>query len=43
VIDRYLKRFAQDAMKISFAVQVVSSIVAAAIDTRVSAGKEKCF
>jgi len=43
VIDRYLNRFAQDAMKISLAVQIMSSIVAAAMDTDVTAGKEKCF
>jgi uncharacterized membrane protein len=43
VIDRYLKTFAQDAMKFSLAIQVMSSTVAAAIDTHVTAGKEKCF
>jgi len=43
VIDRYSKRFAQDAMNISLAVQGISSIVAAAIDIHLTAGKEKCF
>jgi hypothetical protein len=43
VFDRYLKRFAQDDMKSSLAVQVMNSIVAAAIDTHVTAGREKCF
>ena len=43
VIDRYSKRFAQDAMKISLVVQVMSNIVAAAIDTYVTAGKEKYY
>jgi len=43
VNDRYLNRFAQDAMKISLAVQIMSSTVAAAMDTDVAAGKEKCF
>jgi hypothetical protein len=43
MIDRYLKCFPQDAMKISLAVQGMSSTVAAAIDTHVTAGKEKCF
>jgi len=43
VIERYLNLFAQDAMKISLAVQVMSSTVAAAIDTHVTAGKENCF
>jgi hypothetical protein len=38
VIERYLNLFAQDAMKISLAVQVMSSTVAAAIDTHVTAG-----
>ena len=41
--DRHLKPFAQDAMKVSLAAQVMSSIVAAAIDTRVAARKEICF
>ena len=43
VIERYLKPFAQNAMKISIAVQVMSSSVAAAIDTHMTAGKEKYF
>ena len=43
VMDGYLKCFRQDAMKISLAVQIMSSIVAAAIDTHVTADKEKCF
>jgi hypothetical protein len=43
VIDRYLNHFAQDAMKISLAVQIMSSTVAAAMDTDVTAGKGKCF
>jgi hypothetical protein len=43
VIDRYLNCFAQNAMQISLTVQIVSSIVVAAIDTHVTAGKEKCF
>jgi len=43
VVDRYLKCFAQGAMKISLAVQIMSSIVAAAIDTHLTAGKEKYF
>ena len=43
VTDRHLKPFAQDAMKVSLAAQVVSSTVAAAIDTHVTAHKEKCF
>ena len=43
VTDRHLKHFAQDAMKVSLAAQVMSSTVAAAIDTHVTAGKEKCF
>jgi uncharacterized membrane protein len=30
-------------MKISLAVQIMSSTVAAAMDTDVTAGKEKCF
>jgi len=41
--ERYLKTFAQNAMKIGLALQIMSSIVAAAIDTRVTAGKEKYF
>jgi len=41
--DRHQKPFAQDAMKVSLAAQVMSSTVAAAIDTHVTAGKEKCF
>jgi hypothetical protein len=43
VIDGYLKCFLQDGMKISLAVQGMSGIVAAAVDTHVTAGKEKCF
>ena len=43
VTDRHLKYFAQDAMKVSLAAQVMSSTVAAAIDTHVTAGKEKYF
>jgi hypothetical protein len=43
VIDRYLKSFAQDDTKISLNVQVMNSTVAAAIDTHVTAGKEKYF
>jgi hypothetical protein len=43
VSDRHRKPFAQDAMKFSLAAQVMSSTVAAAIDTHVTAGKEKCF
>jgi hypothetical protein len=41
--DRHLKPFAQDAMRVSLAAQVMSNTVAAAIDTHVTAGKEKCF
>jgi hypothetical protein len=41
--DRHLKPFAQDAMKVSLAAQVMSSTVAAAIYPHVTAGKEKCF
>jgi len=43
VIDRHMKTFGQNAMKVSSAAQVMSSTVAAAIDTHVTAGKEKCF
>jgi hypothetical protein len=43
VTERYLKRFAQYAMKFSLAIQAVRSTVATAIDTHVTAGKEKCF
>ena len=43
VTDRHLKPFTQDAMKVSLAAQVMSTTVAAAIDTPVTAGKEKCF
>jgi hypothetical protein len=43
VTDRHLKPFAQDAMKVSLAAQVMNNPVAAAIDTHVTAGKEKCF
>ena len=43
MIDRYLKPFAQDVMKFILAIKVMRSTVAAAIDTHVTAGKEKCF
>jgi hypothetical protein len=43
VTDRHLKPFARDAMKVSLAAQVMSTSVAAAIDTHVTAGKEKYF
>jgi len=43
VTDRHLKTFAQDAMKVSLAAQVMTNTVAAAIVTHVTAGKEKCF
>ena len=43
VTDRHLKPFAQDTMKVSLAAQVMSNTVAAAIDTHVTADKEKCF
>jgi len=43
VTDRHLTPFAQDALKVSLAAQVMSSTVAAAIDTHVTAGKDKCF
>jgi len=38
---RHLKPFTQDAMKVSLAAQIMSSTVAAAIDTHVTASKEK--
>jgi len=38
-----MKIFAQDAMKFSLAIKVMRSTVAAAVDTHVTAGKEKCF
>jgi uncharacterized membrane protein len=41
--DRHLKPFAQGAMKVSLAAQIMSNTVAAAIDTHVTAGKEKCY
>jgi len=41
VTDRHLKPLAQNAMKVSFAAQVMSNTVAAAIDTHVTSGKEK--
>ena len=41
--DRHLKPFTQDAMKVSLAAQIMSSTLAAAIDTHVTASKEKCF
>jgi len=43
VTDRHLKPFAQDAMKVSLAAKVMCNTVAAATDTHVNAGKEKCF
>ena len=43
VTDRHVKRFARDAMKVSLAAQIMSSTAAAAVDTHVTAGKEKCF
>jgi len=43
VTDRHMKPFAQDATKVSLAAQVMSNTVAAAIDTHVTAGKEKYF
>jgi hypothetical protein len=43
VIDRYLKHFAQEAMKISLALQIMSSTVSVAIDSYVIAGEEKYF
>jgi hypothetical protein len=43
VTDRHLKPFAQDAIKVSLAAQIMSSTVVAAVDTHVTAGKEKCF
>jgi hypothetical protein len=43
MINRYLKRFVQAAMKISLAMQIMRNTVAAAIDTHVTAGKVKCF
>ena len=42
VTDRHLKPFALDAMKVSLTAQVMSSTVAAAIDTHVIAGKDIC-
>jgi hypothetical protein len=41
VTDRHLKTFAQDAMEVSLAAQVMSTSVAAAIDTHITADKEK--
>ena len=41
VTDRHLKTFAQDAVKVSLAAQVMNSAVPTA--THVTAGKEKCF
>jgi len=43
VTDRQLKHFAQHAMNVSLAAQVMKSTVAAAIDTHVTAGNEKYF
>jgi len=43
VTDINLKHFAEDAMNVSLAAQEMNSTVAAAIDTHVIAGKEKCF
>jgi hypothetical protein len=43
VTDRHLKPFAQDAMKVSLAAQVVSSTAAAAINTHWTAGKRNVF
>jgi hypothetical protein len=40
VTDRHLKPLAQDAMKVILSAKVMSSTVAAAIDTQVTAGKE---
>jgi hypothetical protein len=42
VTNRRLNPIAQDAMTVSLAAQVMSSTVAAAIDTQVIAGKENC-
>jgi hypothetical protein len=39
---RHLNPIAEDAMRVSLAAQVMSSTVAAAIDTQVTAGKENC-
>jgi len=39
VTDRHLKPFAQDAMKVSLAAQLMSSTASAAVDTHVTAGK----
>ena len=43
VIERNLKHFGQDTMKFSLGTQLMGRTVAAAIDTDVTAGKEKCF
>jgi len=43
MIDGHLKLFTQDTMKVSLAAHVVSSTVAAAIDTHLTASREKCF
>ena len=40
VTDRQLKSLAQDAMRVILPAQLMSSIVAAAIDTQVTASKE---
>jgi hypothetical protein len=41
--DRHLKPITQDAMKVSLAAQIMSCTLAAAVDTHVTANKEKCF
>jgi len=41
--DRHLKPFTRDAIKVSLAAQIMNSTVVAAIDTYVTASKEKCF
>ena len=43
VTDRHLKPFAQDAMKVSLAAQVMSSTVVAAVDTQWTVGKRNVF
>ena len=43
VIDRFLKHFAQNATKISLALQIMSCTQSEAVDTHVTAGKEKSF
>jgi hypothetical protein len=39
---RHLNPIAQDAMTITLAAQVMSSTAAAAVDSQVTAGKERC-